>query len=117
MMKLFFNKLNILVRNLNIELIFWLAGLLYLAFSPLNSESHFTICPLNNLGFDYCPGCGLGRSIIYIFHLNIIESVSIHPLGVPALIIIIFRISELSGMKSIFYLTKKHILKIWSYHG
>ncbi|MBK7381590.1 MAG: DUF2752 domain-containing protein [Ignavibacteriales bacterium] len=117
MIRQIFNKQNIFFRNLNIELIFWMAGLIYLAFSPLNSESHFTICPLKNLGFDYCPGCGLGSSIINIFHLKILQSFSIHPLGLPALIIIIFRIAELSGVNSIFYLTKTYITKIWSYHG
>ncbi len=116
-MKRIFNKLNIFFRNLNTELIFWLVGLAYLAFSPLNSASHFTICPLKNLGLDYCPGCGLGSSIINIFHLKIVESFSIHPLGIPALIIIIFRIAELLGANSIFFLIKTHKTKIWSYHG
>ncbi len=77
------------------EALVWITGLVYLAiFSPVD-QTHFSICPIKNLGFDFCPGCGLGHSITQIFHGNFIESFQTHPLGFFALIIILYRIYTL----------------------
>jgi hypothetical protein len=70
----------------------WILGLFYLAVINSQSEEHFTICPLANLGLDFCPGCGLGNSISYIFKGDFIASFQSHPLGIFALLIIILRI-------------------------
>ncbi|MFN4110662.1 MAG: DUF2752 domain-containing protein [Ignavibacteria bacterium] len=78
----------------NLELLFWISGLIYLfLISPI--EEHFSFCPLNNLGFKWCPGCGLGKSISYLFHFQIIQSLETHPLGIFAFIIISYRIITL----------------------
>ncbi|MGQ9797983.1 MAG: DUF2752 domain-containing protein [Ignavibacterium sp.] len=70
--------------------------MLHLSQLPTNSTLQFTICPLSNLGFEHCPGCGLGKSISMILHGNIFDSFDFHLLGIPALIIILlFRISQL----------------------
>ncbi|MFN3872035.1 MAG: DUF2752 domain-containing protein [Ignavibacterium sp.] len=82
-------------KILTLEGIIWLISLIYLATISNQSEQHFTICPLSNLGFEYCPGCGLGRSISMILQGDIIQSFDFHWLGVPALIIILFRIFQL----------------------
>ena len=83
-----------MLRKLNIELFFWIGGLVYLAFmNP--AETHFTLCPIKNLGFSFCPGCGLGHSISYIFHGEIKESFYHHPLGGFALLVILWRIFQL----------------------
>lgn len=111
------SQIKHLLSKINIELVFWISGIIFLALSPIQSENHFTICPLRNLGFENCPGCGLGSSIINIFHLKILQSFSLHPLGLPALIIIIFRIAELSGINLFFHLNKTFLTKIRSYHG
>jgi hypothetical protein len=76
------------------ELSVWITALLLLAFMP-PTDTHFSLCPLNALGADFCPGCGLGHSISWFFHGNIIESLKTHPLGIAAVIIILFRISKL----------------------
>ncbi|MBE0569972.1 MAG: DUF2752 domain-containing protein [Ignavibacteriaceae bacterium] len=55
-------------------------------------ETHFTICPLSNLGFDFCLGCGIGNSISYIFRGDFITSFHSHPVGIFALFIITLRI-------------------------
>ena len=83
-----------MLRKLNIELIFWIGGLIYLALmNP--SEAHFTLCPIKNLGFTFCPGCGLGHSISCLFHGQIKESFHHHPLGIFALIVILKRVLQL----------------------
>jgi len=81
-----------------LELICWVTGLTLLAVAEPQGHSkvqHFTFCPLANLGLDWCPGCGLGRSITQLFHGNLEESFHQHWLGLPALLIICFRIVKL----------------------
>lgn len=76
------------------ELIIWSAALILLALS-YPSSNHFTLCPLENLGISWCPGCGLGRSISYLFYGEVKLSFQQHFLGIPALIILIQRILQL----------------------
>jgi hypothetical protein len=59
------------------------------------------------MGFKFCPGCGLGHSISYLFHGDIQESFSTHPLGIFAVIIILCRIYNLFRL-NIFSKTIKH---------
>lgn len=75
----------------HIELIFWLSALVWLLFVDVNNQ-HFTFCPISNLGLDFCPGCGLGKSISLIMTGEIQRSFESHPLGLFALIIILNRI-------------------------
>ena len=83
-----------MLKRINIELIFLIGGLIYLAFmNP--SETHFSLCPMKNLGFSFCPGCGLGHSISYLFHGQIQKSFHHHPLGIFALGVILMRILKL----------------------
>jgi Protein of unknown function (DUF2752) len=83
-----------MTKGQKIELLFWMLGLGWLAFSN-PTEHHFTFCPIKNLGFDFCLGCGLGHSISHIFHGNFKESWQSHPLGIFAIVLIIRRIVEL----------------------
>ncbi|MGQ1947634.1 DUF2752 domain-containing protein [Geofilum sp. OHC36d9] len=70
----------------------WIAALIALAFTNPTGESHFSLCPIKNLGWDFCPGCGLGHSIMWLFRANFSASFKAHPLGIPAVIILIYRI-------------------------
>ena len=63
--------------------------------SPIE-ESHFTLCPLKLLGIGWCPGCGLGHSIIYLLHGDIAGSFNAHWLGIPATAVILNRIFVLT---------------------
>jgi hypothetical protein len=83
----------------NSELLFWCGGIIILFFA--GGEALFSICPLNNLGFQFCPGCGLGASIHYLLRFNFPESFSSHPFGIAAFIIILFRVIKLLSIKSI----------------
>jgi hypothetical protein len=69
-------------RRVNPEAVIWLSGLLILALINVDGTSHLTICPFKNLGIDFCPGCGLGKSIHYLLHLEINQSLNAHPLGI-----------------------------------
>lgn len=89
------HKIKNVYKILGIEGLFLLGGLIILACINLVHGSHFTICPLANLGLDFCPGCGLGESISLIFRGKFSDSFSAHPLGFIALIIIPLRIFTL----------------------
>jgi hypothetical protein len=77
------------------ELTFWIAALLSLAFSNPAGPAHYSLCPFKALGI-WCPGCGLGHSISWLFHGDLTNSWHAHWLGIPALLLILYRIYVLS---------------------
>ena len=79
-------------KLLGFEALIWIFGLIYLALINSPEASHFTVCPLANSGIYFCPGCGLGNSISYLFRGDFASSFRTHPLGIFALVIILFRI-------------------------
>ena len=83
------------IKSLPLELVFWITALVLLAAANPH-EHHFTLCPLANLGLDWCPGCGLGRSITALFHGDVNASFAHHWFGIPALILIGNRIYQLT---------------------
>ena len=80
---------------LNIELIVWIAALLYLGIGNFEQGSQFSFCPLHNLGIHFCPGCGIGRSISFLLHGNFLQSIHTHWLGPLAFVIICMRLIQL----------------------
>jgi len=86
---------NRIFKLKNLEAFIWLAGLLFLFVSVRFGINGFTICPLKLAGFDHCPGCGLGTSVGLLLHGRIADSFHAHPLGIPALIILLYRIISL----------------------
>lgn len=69
-----------------------MAAIIALAVSHPSQATHFTLCPLKLMGFNWCPGCGLGHSIAYLLHGDVYHSFHAHWLGIPALLIILHRI-------------------------
>lgn len=70
-----------------------MALLVFAFMSP--TDSHASLCPFNALELGFCPGCGLGHSISWLFHGDIIASFRAHPLGWFAVIILMYRIYTL----------------------
>ncbi|MGP8217367.1 MAG: DUF2752 domain-containing protein [Bacteroidia bacterium] len=69
----------------------WLSALVFLFFmDPEKKTASF--CFFKFLGFKSCPGCGIGHSIHYVLHFNIIKSLHEHYLGIPATIGIFYNI-------------------------
>jgi len=77
------------------EIVFWASALIALAFTDPGSASHFSLCPLKASGITWCPGCGLGHAISWLFHGDIVRSWHAHWLGIPAVFIILYRIYAL----------------------
>ncbi|MBK0379958.1 DUF2752 domain-containing protein [Mucilaginibacter segetis] len=66
-----------------------------LALTNPTGQSHYTLCPFKLLGFKWCPGCGLGHAISFLFHGDVRRSFGAHWLGIPVLFVIIYRIYSL----------------------
>jgi hypothetical protein len=89
------------------ELAVWIIGLIFLvSFDPAGSPPP-NLCPAKLLGFDFCPGCGLGRSIAWLLHGNLSESVHAHLLGPFAFLVLTHRIFVL-GKNSFHSLKGNH---------
>ncbi len=96
---------------LPIELIFWVLGLALLATAELPTHfnrPHLVICPLALSGLEVCPGCGLGRSITALFHGEFYLSFQLHWFGLPAFLILFYRISTLMRLQ-LFSSRKKNL--------
>lgn len=73
-----------ILRRIGFEPILWLAGLVLLGILGPSPEAHLRICPFALAGIEDCPGCGLGRSIAFLFRGEFAASVHAHWLGIPA---------------------------------
>lgn len=76
---------------LHFEWIVLISGLLLMAvMDPLSQSS--SLCIINRLGFEFCPGCGLGTSIAYAARGDLTASLYTHPFGLLAIVIILGRV-------------------------
>jgi len=80
------------------ELTAWVTAFTLLAFMPPTTDPHYSFCFFKFIGIKYCPGCGLGHSISYLFHGDLKACVNTHPLGLFAVIVILIRIYKLSSL-------------------
>jgi len=83
-----------MLKRVPLEMIFWMAALIYLAGIDPGAE-HMSVCMLKFLGVSWCPGCGIGHSISYLLHGEIVQSFQAHWLGVFAFFILLNRIIQL----------------------
>lgn len=88
-------KIKSILKIVEWEAIFWMVGLVYLMFINPYLVQHYSLCPFNNLGITFCPGCGLGRSIAFFYHGDFFHSIKAHPLGIIAFILITMRTIKL----------------------
>jgi len=83
------------ISNLPLELIFWIGSIAAILLLDPQGGSHLSLCPLNQLGIDWCPGCGLGRSMSLLARGELQASWDMHPLALLAYVVIISRIWQL----------------------
>jgi hypothetical protein len=82
----------------NIEPIFWIAGLVFLALQ--NPSSTFaSMCLFDILGLYDCPGCGMGTAISYLFDGQVIQSIQTHYLGIPVVLAIVIRVYQIAKLR------------------
>jgi hypothetical protein len=86
------NEFTTWIKKIPLELIFWVGSLVAILTINPDAGNHFSLCPLDNLGFSWCPGCGLGRSMNLLARGEIQASWSMHPLAMLAYGVILHRI-------------------------
>lgn len=103
-----------MLKKIPLELIFWLTAIISLAISD-PSLPHYSLCVFRFLGWQHCPGCGLGHAIAYLLRGDIVKSWHSHPLGGFAIIVIFRRMATLSVpyylyLKKYFYGRKQFLV-------
>jgi hypothetical protein len=83
------------------EAFIWISGLTLMAEMPPTDE-HASLCPLKAAGFSFCPGCGLGHSVSWLFRGEFLHSFHTHPLGMAAVAILLWRVIVIFR-KPVFY--------------
>ncbi|RNI35278.1 DUF2752 domain-containing protein [Hanamia caeni] len=77
------------------ELTAWVTAILLLALMNPATDTHYSFCLFKFIGIQFCPGCGLGHSISYLFHGDFKQSFNSHPLGFFAVAVIFHRMYQL----------------------
>jgi hypothetical protein len=89
------NRLRRIFRWVEWEAVVWTAGLIFLALGDPYSPQHFTLfLPYYLFGIQ-SPGYNLGHSVSFLFQGHILESIQVHILGIPAVVILLMRIIKL----------------------
>lgn len=83
------------IKCIEIEAVIWIFGLLAVALSDPLSDEHFTLFLPDLLFGIKSPGFNLGHSIAFLFRFEFSNSFSAHPLGIPAVLVLVFRIIQL----------------------
>ncbi|MDM7913679.1 MAG: DUF2752 domain-containing protein [Candidatus Eisenbacteria bacterium] len=87
--------LEAVVWAASLAFLFWIGFRLDLTNQAAARSAAPDLCLAHRLGIPFCPGCGLGRSIALALHGRLIDSFLAHPLGLPALAILLRRIAHL----------------------
>jgi hypothetical protein len=78
------------------EALIWLAALIYLGLSDPTSSTHISLFPPDWILGIKSPGFNLGHSISFLFHGDITAAIQAHYFGIPAVMILIWRIASLA---------------------
>lgn len=93
-------------RHIPLEALIWTAGLIALYLIDPASPGKPDLCLVHRLGLGSCPGCGLGAAIHHLLHGRLSGSWMSHPLGIPALAVLLLRIYNLVRETTRAYLRK-----------
>ncbi len=77
------------------EWIFWSATVLLLAATDPTDPPLVELCIWKFVGYDPCPGCGLGHALAYLLKGNLLSAIDAHPLSPFAAGVILLRIKSL----------------------
>jgi hypothetical protein len=58
-------------------------------------ENNLLPCPFKSITGCDCPGCGLQRSILSLAKGEVVQSIEIHPAGIPFVVLTIFIILQI----------------------
>lgn len=82
-------------RAIPFEAYVWTGALVALACTDPTAPGVLDLCLFKHLGLSFCPGCGLGHAIVYLFQGAWLLSWEAHPLGGVAVLVLGHRIVTL----------------------
>lgn len=88
-------SLQFATHAIPLEALVWTAGLIGLALTDPDTRGVLDLCLFKHLGFESCPGCGLGHSVAYLLHGQLGRSLETHPLGLFTVGVLCTRILSL----------------------
>jgi len=91
----FFRTYSRLLRRIPLEAFVWTAGLVAMACADPRAEGLINGCLFKWLGVTWCPGCGLGHAVAYLFRGEVAQSLATHPLGIVAVVVLTGHIGRL----------------------
>lgn len=83
------------IKLLQLELLFFTGALIALFFTNV-TQPQYSLCPLKLVNLNFCPGCGLGRSLHYLMHGEFKLAWQTHYLAFLALPVLVHRICLLT---------------------
>jgi hypothetical protein len=84
------------LRAVPTEATVWIAGLLALASADPTAPPLIDLCVFKALGAAFCPGCGLGHAIAWLARGEVVASFQAHPLGIPAVAVLLHHVVRLT---------------------
>ena len=87
----------------NFELFVWVIAVIILFFLP--EKPGQSLCIFKAIGFNHCPGCGIGTSMHHALHFEFAQSFMDHPMGIFGVLVIFIRIIKLNPLKKIKHAT------------
>ena len=84
------------LRGIPAEAFVWTAALAALACADPHAEGLVSLCVPKALGLPFCPGCGLGHSVAFLFRGEVAQALAAHPLGPFAVAVLAARIVALA---------------------
>jgi hypothetical protein len=78
-----------------VEAAIWGMGLVAMACMNPEGTHLISLCLLDALGVSFCPGCGLGHAVAYLARGAFVESIRAHPLGIPAVVVLLVHVGRL----------------------
>jgi hypothetical protein len=90
-----FHQYRRLLRRVPLEAFIWTVGLAAMAWTDPAAEGFIDGCLFKWLGVTWCPGCGLGHAVAYLFRGEVAQSLAAHPLGVVTVVVLVGHIGRL----------------------
>jgi len=73
----------------------WVCGILAVAVADPTAPALLQTCLLKAVGFQYCPGCGLGHAVAYLARGEILLSIQSHPFAPIVVGVLLHRVVTL----------------------
>ena len=79
------------IKDFPWEATLWIVGIMLVVIPDPSLERTWTLCIFDWIGLSFCPGCGLGHAVAYLFRGELMLSLQAHLLGIPVVVVLLGR--------------------------